>query len=124
MKKSKYIHLALVAAVLSSCDSDNDTIGGRVLMRSDPTALYQDVTEQLYEEEEDDDDDDNGRVRTGSLIPMYLAFRSIGYLNGNSYVRSGYYSNGIGEKANLGSNSTKGSIVRGGFGGRTVGASS
>lgn len=119
MKKSKYIHLALVAAALSSCDSDNDTLGGRVLMRSDSSALYQDVTEQLSE-----DDDDDDRVRSSSFIPMYLAFRSIGYLNGSSYVRSGYYSNGLGEKANLGSNSTKGSIVRGGFGGRTVGASS
>lgn len=120
MKKSKYIHLALVAAALTSCDSDNDTLGGRVLMRSDDTAMYQDVTDQLF----DDDDDDDDRVRSSSFIPMYLAFRSIGYLNGSNYVRSGYYSNGLGEKANLGSNSTKGSIVRGGFGGRTVGASS
>lgn len=117
MKKSKYIHLALVAASISSCSTKEQNPNARqVFMRADSTALYSEVTTEVEEIEESS--------RTGRLIPAYFAFKSYGYMSGGKYVRSGFYSNGVSENANLGKNSTKSAIIRGGFGGRTFGASS
>jgi hypothetical protein len=115
MKKSKYIQLALVAASVSACSTKEQNPNNRqVYMRADSTAQYTEVSELLTEE----------GSSTSRVLPMYLVFKSYGYVKGYNYVRSGFYSHGLSESSNIGGNSTKSSIVRGGFGGRTMGASS
>jgi hypothetical protein len=116
MKKSKFVNLVLITAALASADKIEAQSGGasgdwdkqpekKVYMRSDTTARY---------------------TRThhsgiGSAILWYYAFRpygsSYGYNNGG-YNRTGFYSRGLSSHSNIGSNTTKSTISRGGFGGR------
>lgn len=102
MKKSKYIELVLITAVLSSCNrQDKDwESGNKVYMRSDTTAPY-------------------SRTHHGGLgtaLLWYYAFRPYGNFNNGSYQRAGYYSRGLSERSNIGSNAFKGAVARGGFG--------
>lgn len=108
MKKSKLISLVLITASLASCHKkkQQDWNQPNVYMRSDSSANYS----QAY--------------HGGFPWLWYYAFRPYGYYNGNSYVHSGYYSSGIRQSSNLGHNSFKSSVVRGGFGGRGFSVSS
>ena len=102
MKKSKYIELVLITAVLASCHRPNKEweSANRVYMRSDSTAPY---TRAHH-------------PGIGTAILWYYAFRPYGnYRNGN-YERAGYYSGALGHSSNIGSNSFKGAVTRGGFG--------
>jgi hypothetical protein len=102
MKKSKMVSLVLITAALASCNkNDNSNENKKVYMRSDSTAPYS----RAYI--------GNG-MATGLLL--YYAFRPYGSYNFGSYNRAGYYSSGINEKSNLGNNTTKKGIVKGGFG--------
>lgn len=104
MKKSNFIALVLITASLASCHKEEKK-DKKVYMRSDSSASYS----QTH--------------HTSSGLWFY-AFRPYGYHNGFSYARSGYYSSGISEHSNVGHNSTKSSVVRGGFGGRGFSVSS
>jgi hypothetical protein len=100
MKKSKYIELVLITAVLASCNKPNkdwEGSGGKTYVRSDSTAPY-------------------SRARHYGSGLWYYAFRPYGNYYNGSYQRAGYYSNAIHENSNVGSNSFKSSVVRGGFG--------
>lgn len=103
MKKSKYIQLVLITSALASCNQPKkDWSGGsKVYMRSDSTAPY---TQARH------------HSGVGSALLWYYAFRPYGNYNNGSYQRAGYYSNGIHESSNIGSNSFKGAVSRGGFG--------
>jgi hypothetical protein len=96
MKKSEFIKLVLVATVLSSCNTQNSRPEKNVYMRSDTTAQY-------------------SRVFHGSH-GAYIPFLAYGLLSGNRYSRAGYYSSAIHQSSNIGSNTFKGNVVRGGFG--------
>ncbi len=104
MKKSKYIELVLITAALASCNKPQKDweSGNKVYMRSDTTAPYS-----------------RAHYHHGSGIsPLlwYYAFRPYGnYYNGH-YQRAGYYSSGLRESSNIGSNGFKSAAVRGGFG--------
>jgi len=95
MKKSKIIQLVLISAALTSCYRNKTADEKKVYMRSDSTANYS---------------------RAGGYSHWYYAYRPYGIFNNGYYHRAGYYSSAISEKANVGSNSFKGSVVRGGFG--------
>jgi len=101
MKKSKYIELVLITAALASCNKPNkdwEGTGGKTYVRSDSTAPY-------------------SRARhLGTGLLWYYAFRPYGNYYNGSYQRAGYYSNAIHESSNVGSNSFKSNVVRGGFG--------
>jgi hypothetical protein len=118
MKKSKIVQLVLISAALASCHRKKpewQAGSGKVYMRSDTTAPYQDVG--YY----------GGYTRHGyTPLPWlwYYAFRPYGTYYDGTYHHAGYYSGGIGERSNIGFNSGKAGIVRGGFGGRGVGVSS
>lgn len=97
MKKSKFIELCIVASVISvtSC-RDKKSTERKVFMRTDSTANYS---------------------HAGAHAGMFYAFRPFGLYNQyTGYSRAGYYSSAINEKSNVGSNSYKRSVVRGGFG--------
>jgi len=97
MKKSSYVKLVLLTAVISAC-SHKDPKEAKVYMRSDSTANY-------------------GRVHHAGIgMPFFYVFRPYGIYNNGSYRRAGYYSGSIPERANYGTNSFKGTISRGGFG--------
>ena len=100
MKKSKYIELVLLTALLAHCNKPNkdwEENTSKTYIRSDSTAPY-------------------SRARRHGSGLWYYAFRPYGnYYNGN-YHRAGYYSNAINETSNVGYNSYKSSVVRGGFG--------
>lgn len=105
MKKTKHIELILITAVLASCNqpkSNNDwDSGNKIHIRSDSTAPYTRV---------------HHHSGVGSALLWYYAFRPYGnYYNGN-YQRAGYYSSAIHPNSNIGSNSFKSGVVRGGFG--------
>src|SRR5438045_342442 len=102
MKKSKYIELALITAALASChrpqkdwESSN---GKKTYLRSDSTAPYS-----------------RANYHMGPGL-WYYAFRPYGNYYGNQYHRAGYYSGGIRESSNIGTNGFKGAVTRGGFG--------
>jgi hypothetical protein len=100
MKRSKTISLVLITAALASCnkhDPDNEWNAGdrHVYMRSDTSATYSPAYHSHI---------------------WYRAFRPYGDYYYGSYYRAGYYSDAISEYSNVGFNSTKSSIVRGGFG--------
>lgn len=97
MKKSEFIKLVLVAAVISSCNTQNSKREKNVYMRSDTTAHY-------------------SRVFHGGGHGGYIPFYAYGLLSGNRYSRAGYFSSAIHESSNIGSNTFKGNVVRGGFG--------
>jgi hypothetical protein len=122
MKKSKFVNLVLITAALASADKIEAQSGGasgdwdkqpekKVYMRSDTTARY---------------------TRThhsgiGSAILWYYAFRPYGSnygYNSGGYNRTGFYSRGLSTQSNIGSNTTKSVISRGGFGGRAFSSAS
>jgi hypothetical protein len=97
MKKSSYIKLVLLTAVISAC-SHKDPREAKVYMRADSTANY-------------------GRVHhVGPGMGYFYVFRPYGIYYNGSYRRAGFYSGSIPEKANYGFNGYKGTISRGGFG--------
>jgi hypothetical protein len=96
MKKSKFIKLVLVATVMSSCGNSGSNPEKKVYMRSDSTANYSNVP--------------------GGFHGGYYAFIPYGIYTNNGYNRAGYYSSAIHENSNIGSNSFKSNVVRGGFG--------
>jgi hypothetical protein len=108
MKKSKYISLVLITAALASCNQKEEWNEDepKVYMRSDSTANYS---------------RSHHATGIGTAILWYYAFRPYGRFENGAYNKTGYYSRGISEHSNIGSNTGKTSIVRGGFGrGSTV----
>lgn len=124
MKKSKLVSLVLITATLASCNKTDTQKGGasgdwgdktekKVYMRSDSTARYSRTHHS----------------GVGNALLWYYAFRpygSTGYGYGGSsgYNRTGFYSRGLSQSSNVGSNSFKSTISRGGFGGRAFSRSS
>ncbi|GEO09860.1 hypothetical protein [Segetibacter aerophilus] len=102
MKKSKYVELVLITAVLASCNQPNKEweSGNKVYMRSDTTAPYSRAHHSGI----------------GTALLWYYAFRPYGNFNNGNYRRAGYYSRGLSERSNIGSNTFKGAVTRGGFG--------
>jgi hypothetical protein len=99
MKKSKYIELVLITAALASCNRErNDWQSSKTYLRSDTTAPY---TRTHYH---------------GGGGLWYYAFRPFGNFYNGGYQRAGYYSNALHESSNIGNNSFKGAVSRGGFG--------
>jgi hypothetical protein len=115
MKKSKIVNLVLITAALASADkidAQNGASGDwdkqpekKVYMRSDTTAQYSRT---------------HHRSGVGTAILWYYAFRPYGssYGYNGGYNRTGFYSRGLSSRSNIGSNTTKSVISRGGFGGR------
>ena len=101
MKKTKHINLLLITAALASCHRPNNEWqnGNRTYVRGDSTAPYT----RTY------------HPGVGPLL-WYFAFRPYGNYYNGYYRRAGYYSDAISERGNIGGNSFKGSVVRGGFG--------
>ncbi len=104
MKKSKNIRLILITAALASCQEKTKEpewgSGNKTYVRSDSTAPYARTH--------------HGGI--GTALLWYYAFRPYGNYNNGIYTRSGYYSGGISERANIGSNGYKAGVTRGGFG--------
>ena len=101
MKKSRHIQLVLLTAALASCHRNADqqwTSGNKVYIRSDSTAPYARV------------------YHPTSPGLWYFAFRPYGSWYNGHYRRLGYFSDAISEHSNLGTNTAKSGIVRGGFG--------
>lgn len=117
MKKSKLVSLVLITAALASCNKTDTQKGGasgdwgdktekKVYMRSDSTARY-------------------SRTHHSGGGGWYYAFRPYGSMGyGSSYNRTGFYSRGLSQSSNIGSNGMKSTISRGGFGGRSFSRSS
>ena len=107
MKKSKYITLVLITAALASCNKKEKEWNEdepKVYMRSDSTANYS-----------------RSHHGIGTALLWYYAFRPYGRYNNGAYSKAGYYSGGISERGNIGTNAGKTGIIRGGFGkGATV----
>ena len=107
MKKSKAIQLVLITAALASCNRAQKesewSSGTKTHVRSDSTAYYTRA---------------HHGSGVGTMLLWYYAFRPYGNYNSNdrSYSRAGYYSGAISEGGNIGSNSYKGNVSRGGFG--------
>ena len=105
MKKSKAIQLILITATLASCNQQKKEpewgSGNKTYVRGDSTAPYARTH--------------HGNGLVGAALWFY-AFRPYGNYNNGSYTRAGYYSGAIPGRANIGSNSFKGSVSRGGFG--------
>lgn len=103
MKKTKHIRLLLITATLASCHQPNkewqNGSGNHTYIRSDSTAPYSHVYHQ-----------------GGSPLLWYYAFRPYGNYYNGYYRRTGYYSDAISERSNIGGNSFKSSVIRGGFG--------
>lgn len=98
MKKSGYIKLVLIATALSACSQNKTERQKSVYMRSDTTASY-------------------SRTHGMGMLGYYYAFRPYGmYGAGAGFARTGYYSGAINKGSNIGTNSAKGTAVRGGFG--------
>lgn len=103
MKKSSIIKLVLVASVAASCGQkesewEGSTKKQKVYMRSDTTASY-------------------SRVRHHHGFFPYFVFRPYGSSFGsNGFRRTGYYSDAIHNRSNVGHNPSKSGISRGGFG--------
>ena len=99
MKRSKTISLVLITAALASCNrnADNEWSAGErhVYMRSDTSASYSPTYHPHL---------------------WYRAFRPYGDYYDGYYTRAGYYSDALSEHSNVGTNSYKMSIARGGFG--------
>jgi hypothetical protein len=101
MKKTRNIKLLLITAALASCHHPNKDWqnGNDTYIRADSTAPY-------------------SRVYYSHPGPgiWYYAFRPYGNYYNGFYRRAGYYSDAIREASNIGSNSFKSSVIRGGFG--------
>ncbi|MEC5157547.1 hypothetical protein [Chryseobacterium sp. MP_3.2] len=109
MKKSKQITLIFVTGILASCTTKPEEKSWdtekKVYMRSDSTAQYS---------------PSHGFV-TGLLL--YHVFRPYGFSGGSGFQR-GYYSNSISPMSNIGKNTYKGNVIRGGMGRTGFSASS
>ncbi len=103
MKKSTHIQLVLITAALASCQQPKNEweSSNKVHVRGDSTAPYSTV-----------------RHHSGGSSSMmwYYAFRPYGNYYNGQYRHAGYYSNAIRPHSNIGSNSFKSNVVRGGFG--------
>jgi len=101
MKKTRHIKLILITAALASCQHPNNEWqnGNRTYIRSDSTAPYS-----------------HAYHPGAGLLLWYFAFRPYGNYYNGGYRRAGYYSDAISERSNIGGNSFKGSVIRGGFG--------
>ena len=97
MKKSKYVKLVLLTAVISAC-GQKEELGPKVYMRSDSTAHYSPVHS------------------LGLGLGYFAVFHPYGIFNNGVYRRAGFFSGSIPEGANYGNNGFKGTISRGGFG--------
>ncbi len=100
MKKSNSIKLLFVTGILSACTQEKPKYANekKVYMRSDTTASY---------------------TRTHGFMPGYFwyhAFRPYGGFHNGSYQKAGYYSDAISSKSNIGRNTYKGKVSRGGLG--------
>lgn len=102
MKKSKSIQLLFVTGILAACAQENPKDEWKnekkVYMRSDSTASY---------------------TRSHGFMPgffWYHAFRPYGAYSNGAYRRTGYYSDAISSKSNIGRSSYKGNVVRGNLG--------
>jgi hypothetical protein len=104
MKKSKYIQLVLITAALASCNKPEKEweSGNKVYMRSDTSAPY---TQARH----------HSSGVAGALL-WYYAFRPYGNYRNGAYERAGYYSGALSRQSNIGNNSFKGAVSRGGFG--------
>jgi hypothetical protein len=108
MKKSKTIQLILITATLASCNQQKKEpewgSGNKTYVRGDSTAPFTRTHHGM------------GGIATAAL--WYYAFRPYGNYNrdNGSYSRAGYYSGAIPSTGNIGSNSFKGTVSRGGFG--------
>lgn len=104
MKKSKYINLVLITAVLASCNKPQKEWegGSKVYMRSDTTAPYTRTH--------------HSGLGIGTALLWYYAFRPYGNYRNGGYQRAGYYSGALSQRSNIGSNGFKSAISRGGFG--------
>jgi hypothetical protein len=102
MKKSKYIQLVLITAALASCNKQEKEweSANKVYMRSDTTAPYSRAHHSGI----------------GTALLWYYAFRPYGRYNNGSYQKAGYYSGALRPQSNIGSNTLKSSVIRGGFG--------
>lgn len=100
MKKSKCVELVLITAALASCDKPKNEWrnGNKTYLRSDTTAPY------------------TAARHHGGPGLWYYAFRPYGLYNNGGYARTGYYSGALHESSNVGSNSRKLGVSRGGFG--------
>jgi hypothetical protein len=100
MKRTKHIELILITAVLASCHrpSKEWQSGNRTYVRGDSTAPY------------------TRAYHHGSALLWFYAFRPYGSFYNGVYRRAGYYSGAISQSGNIGGNSTKNGIIRGGFG--------
>ncbi len=109
MKKTLHINLVLITAALAACNHPNNEWqnGNKTYIRGDSTAPYS----QVYHP---------------GITPLlwYFAFRPYGNYYNGYYRRAGYYSDALSERGNIGSNSFKGGVVRGGFGRGAFSASS
>ena len=109
MKKSKYIQLVLITAALASCNQpkkeDEWSSGNKVYLRSDTAAPYTHARPHH-----------GGGGGLANMLLWYYAFRPYGNYNNGAYQRAGYYSNGINPASNVGNNSFKSAVTRGGFG--------
>jgi len=103
MKKTLHIQLILITAALASCHRPNKEWqnGNNTYVRGDSTAPYT----RAYH-----------HSSVVSPLLWYFAFRPYGNYYNGSYRRAGYYSGAIRESSNIGSNSFKSSVIRGGFG--------
>lgn len=102
MKKSTSIKLLFVTGILTACSQNTPKENAnpnekKVYMRSDTTASYT----------------SSHGLLTGLLL--YHAFRPYGSYN-NGYQKAGYYSDAISSKSNVGRNTYKGNVIRGGLG--------
>ncbi len=108
MKKSKHIQLLLITAVLASCHQPGKQpdweSGNKTHIRSDSTAPYTTVHHHYY------------GSGVGTALLWYYAFRPYGNYYNGYYQRAGYYSGAIHESSNIGSNTFKSNVIRGGFG--------
>jgi hypothetical protein len=102
MKKTTHIQLVLITAALASCHQPAKQWqnGNNTFIRSDSTAPYTRMAHPM----------------PGSAFLWYYAFRPYGNYYGGVYRRTGYYSDALSEVGNIGTNSFKSSVIRGGFG--------
>jgi hypothetical protein len=112
MKKSKTIQLVLITAALASCadkKKDNEWSSGdtKTYVRGDSTAPYARTHHGV-----------------GTALLWFYAFRPYGMFRNGQYSNTGYYSNAIPHKSNIGSNGFKNNVTRGGFGRNGARASS
>ena len=98
MKKTKVVSLILITAALASCHRKTPKLIRTFHMRGDTTAPFK-------------------RTRVYSHNShWFYAFRPYGFYSGGVYQRAGFYSSSIPLTSNVGGNSFKGTIARGGFG--------